>query len=112
MITVTPFSESACSVATFGSLQSTGRHFFKESHDTYQFIRRLVDVRNERIALRRGRQYLRQVSQAGHSFYYPEPVGGQLRWVVAWSRLFADTECLCAINTANRDLEMWDYPGS
>lgn len=91
----------------FGSLQSTGRHFFKESHDTYQFIRRLVDVRNERIALRRGRQYLRQVSQVGHSFYYPEPVGGQLRWVVAWSRLFADTECLCAINTANRDLEMW-----
>ena len=92
---------------SFGSLQSNGSHFFNESHETYQFIRRLIDVRNNNISLRRGRQYLRQVSQDGEHFYYPELVGQELRWVVAWSRLFANSECLCAINTAARDLKIW-----
>ena len=26
-------------------------------------------------------------------------IGDELRWVVAWSRIFADHEMLCAINT-------------
>lgn len=91
----------------FGSFQSVGSHFFNENHETCQFIRRLTALRRSRIALRRGRQYLRQVSPDGANFYYPETVAGELRWVVAWSRLFADDECLCAINTAGHDLAMW-----
>jgi glycosidase len=94
----------------FGSLQSTGRHFFSENHETYRFIKEVCELRRRHIALRRGRQYLREVSETGHNddFYYPQPIGGQLRWVVAWSRLFADREYLCAVNTdADRPLTVW-----
>ncbi len=88
----------------FGSLGSRGRHFFNESHDIYRFISRLNAVRKEHHALRRGRQYLRQVSSTGNDgdFHYPQPVGGELRWIVAWSRIFADKEYLCACNTDPR----------
>ncbi len=51
-----------------------------------------------------------QISESGvdGDFYYPQPIGGELRWVVAWSRIFADEEYLCAINTnAERPLTVW-----
>ncbi|UWX56935.1 alpha-amylase family glycosyl hydrolase [Chlorobaculum sp. MV4-Y] len=94
----------------FGSLQSTGRHFFNEEHEVYRFVGRLAEFRKGEIALRRGRQYLRQVSATGSEgdFFYPQPVNGQMRWVVAWSRIFAETECLCAINTSlEKELTVW-----
>ena len=94
----------------FGSLQSQGRHFFDETHELYAFVAQLCELRRRHIALRRGRQYLRQVSSSGREddFHYPQPLGGELRWVVAWSRLFADREYLCAINTdPDRALEVW-----
>jgi len=85
----------------FGSRQSQGRHFFDEMHPVYRFISRVAALRREHMALRRGRQYLRQVSATGFDgdFYYPQPMDGRLRWIIAWSRIFARTECLCAINT-------------
>lgn len=91
----------------FGSLQSAGRHFFNEDHAMYRFMQRLAALRRDRIVLRRGRQYLRQVSADGVHFDYPQPVHGELRWVVAWSRLFVDSECVCAMNTSNRELAVW-----
>ncbi|HHE32880.1 MAG TPA: alpha-amylase [Chlorobaculum parvum] len=94
----------------FGSLQSTGRHFFNEEHEVYRFVGRLAEFRKGEIALRRGRQYLRQVSATGNEgeFFYPQPVNGEMRWVVAWSRNFAETECLCAINTnPDEELTVW-----
>ncbi len=94
----------------FGSLRSTGRHFFNEEHPVYQLISGLCELRRNHIALRRGRQYLRQVSASGadHDFFYPQPVGGRLRWVIAWSRIFADREYLCAVNTdPGRSLTLW-----
>lgn len=94
----------------FGSFQSTGRHFFNEGHEIYQFIKKVCALRRDNVALRRGRQYLREVSITGQNndFYYPQPVGGELHWVVAWSRVFADSEYLCAINTdANQPLKVW-----
>ena len=94
----------------FGSMQSTGRHFFNESHEIYRFISRLAALRSQHIALRRGRQYLRQVSASGHDndFHYPQPLGGELRWLIAWSRIFADREYLCACNTDPRHpLTLW-----
>ncbi|NTW73464.1 MAG: alpha-amylase [Chlorobiaceae bacterium] len=86
----------------FGTHQSQGRHFFDEGHEVYRFVGRLCELRNREIALRRGRQYLRQVSESGRDgdFWYPQPVNGNLFWVVAWSRIMADSECLCAINTS------------
>lgn len=85
----------------FGSRQSAGRHFFDEAHPVYRFLSQLAALRREHMVLRRGRQYLRQVSATGFDgdFYYPQPVDGQLHWIIAWSRIFARTECLCAINT-------------
>ena len=85
----------------FGSLQSTGRHFFREDHEIYRFTKEVCALRREHIALRRGRQYLREVSGSGREgeFYFPQPINGELRWVVAWSRLFAEREYLCAVNT-------------
>jgi glycosidase len=94
----------------FGSLQSTGRHFFNERHAVYRFIHDVCALRRQHIALRRGRQYLRKVSGTGSEgdFHYPRPIGGQLCWVVAWSRLFAGREYLCAINTrADTPLTVW-----
>jgi len=98
----------------FGSLQSTGRHFFNENHEVYQFIKDVCALRREHITLRRGRQYLREVSNTGFDgdFHYPQPIGGELRWVVAWSRIFADQEYLCAINTdARRSMTVWATVG-
>ena len=94
----------------FGSVQSTGKHFFHEQHSAYQFIQEVCSLRQQHIALRRGRQYLREVSATGNveDFHYPQPLGGQLRWVVGWSRIFADQEYLCAINTnAKKQLRVW-----
>ncbi len=94
----------------FGSYQSSGKHFFNEDHELYRFVRALTKVRSEQIALRRGRQYLRPVSGSGNEgdFYYPQPVNGELHWVIAWSRIFAGSELLCAINTdTERELTLW-----
>ena len=94
----------------FGSLQSAGRHFFNEWHEIYKFMKKLCDLRKEHLALRRGRQYLREVSASGNEgeFYYPQPVCGEMRHVFAWSRIFSDSEYLCAINTfINEPLTVW-----
>lgn len=83
----------------FGAFRSTGRHFFDEDAAGYRALADLVEVRRSRLALRRGRQYLRQISGNGVDFGLPAMVDGQLRSVVPWSRLFNDHEVLCAINT-------------
>jgi hypothetical protein len=62
-------------------------------------VARILEVRRRTPALRRGRQYLREISGDGVNFGQPSPIGGQLRSIVAWSRIFADHEVLAAINT-------------
>ncbi|MCX6179801.1 MAG: alpha-amylase family glycosyl hydrolase [Chlorobiales bacterium] len=94
----------------FGSFLSSGKHFFNEESEIYRFLQEVTHIRRENIALRRGRQYLRQVSESGleDEFFYPQPVNGELHWVIAWSRIFAGSECLCAINTdTERELTLW-----
>ena len=83
----------------FGAFRSRGRHAFDETHPLYQSLARVLAVRREHLALRRGRQYLRAISGNGQDFGEPRMIGGELRSVVAWSRLFTDREWLCAINT-------------
>lgn len=83
----------------FGAFRSTGRHFFDENAPGYRALSALLEVRRGRLALRRGRQYLRQISGNGVDFGLPAMVDGRLRSVVPWSRLFNDQEVLCAINT-------------
>lgn len=84
----------------FGPFRSRGRHTFDEEHPVYRQLARILALRRALPALRRGRQYLRQVSGDGERFGPPARVGGEpIRAVVPWSRIFADREVLCAINT-------------
>ena len=94
----------------FGSLQSAGRHFFNEDHDIYRFIAEVTALRSAHLALRRGRQYLREISGAGTpgSFGLPHLIGGQIRSVVPWSRIFNNREIVLAINTdAEHERAAW-----
>lgn len=83
----------------FGAFRSRSHHFFNEDSPAYRELAKILAVRRERPALRRGRQYLRQISGDGWRFGMPELHGGEIRSVVAWSRLLASEEVVCAINT-------------
>ncbi|HLP03459.1 MAG TPA: alpha-amylase family glycosyl hydrolase [Opitutaceae bacterium] len=92
----------------FGAFRSQGRHFFDETHPAYREIAAILAVRARTPALRRGRQYLRQISGNGVDFGYPRLLGGQLLAVVPWSRLFDGEEVLCALNTdASQPRSAW-----
>ncbi|KAF1968113.1 alpha-amylase [Bimuria novae-zelandiae CBS 107.79] len=85
---------------TFGAFRSHSHHFFNEDTSTYRQISQICALRNKYLALRRGRQYLREISANGTEFGYPTVLGGgRMRSVVAWSRILADQELLCAMNT-------------
>jgi glycosidase len=83
----------------FGAFRSRGRHFFDEDQPVYRELAKVHDVRRQQIALRRGRQYLRPISGNGVDFGLPHRLGGPLRSIVAWSRIFDEREVLCAIST-------------
>ncbi len=83
----------------FGAFRSKGRHFFDESGQVYRELAKVMQVRRQKIALRRGRQYLREISGDGVSFGLPRMLGGRMLSVVPWSRIFDDRELLLAINT-------------
>ncbi|WP_005036587.1 alpha-amylase family glycosyl hydrolase [Holophaga foetida] len=83
----------------FGSMQSRERHFFNEESPAYAELARILALRAEKLALRRGRQYLRPISGNGIDFGVPEMLGGELRSLVAWSRILDRQEILVAINT-------------
>lgn len=89
----------------FGPFRSTGRHVFDETHPTYAALAQVLAVRATIPALRFGRQYLREISDDGVSFGLPDFVGGKdlpderLVSIIAWSRVLAEAEVVCAINT-------------
>jgi glycosidase len=83
----------------FGSLQSQDHHFFNHQSRAYIELAKILSLRKTRLPLRRGRQYLREISGDGQAFGLPVTINGQIRSVVSWSRIFNDVEMLCAINT-------------
>ncbi len=83
----------------FGAFRSRHRHVFDEDSRLYRALADLLALRRREPALRRGRQYLREISGDGQQFGLPTGFGGRLRGVVAWSRILADRELLCTINT-------------
>lgn len=83
----------------FGAFRSRKVHFFDEDQQTYQELAKIHRLRREQLALRRGRQYLREISGNGTGFGLPHPLGGKLLSIVPWSRIFDTREVLCAINT-------------
>ena len=84
---------------SFGAFRSRGRHFFNENHPVYRELFKIHQLRRQWLPLRRGRQFLRQISGNGVDFGFPQHVGARMRSIVAWSRIFNDVELLCAINT-------------
>jgi glycosidase len=92
----------------FGPFRSRDRHCFDETTPVYRELSRVLALRREEPTLRRGRQYLRDISGDGVSFGPPVPVGGELRSVVAWSRIFDERELVVAINTdADSERSAW-----
>jgi hypothetical protein len=83
----------------FGAFRSKYRHFFNEDNEIYGNLSEILQIRKGNIALRRGRQYLREISGDGYNFGYPSMLGGEMRSIVPWSRIFNNREVLLAINT-------------
>ncbi len=79
----------------FGPFRSRGRHAFDEGSAGFADLAALLALRASEPALRRGRQYLREISDDGVAFALPTGSGG----LVAWSRILADREVVCAVNT-------------
>jgi glycosidase len=83
----------------FGAFETHDRHFFDESHPVYRELAKILAIRRREITLRRGRQYLREISGDRVHFGLPRMLGGVIRSVVPWSRIFNDGEILLALNT-------------
>lgn len=83
----------------FGAFRSRNRHCFDEDGHVFKELAKILTIRKEKIALRRGRQYLCPISGDGQHFGVPRMIGGVMRSVVPWTRLFDDQEMLVAINT-------------
>jgi glycosidase len=84
---------------SFGAFRSAGRHCFDEDGATWAEAAAVLRLRRQEPALRRGRQYLREISGDGTHFGLPRSYGGRITTVVAWSRILADRELVCAVNT-------------
>jgi len=91
----------------FGAFRSHNRHCFDESKQTYKSLGEVAAIRA--IALRRGRQFLREISGNGTDFGFPYKMGAdKIKTVIAWSRIFDGVEVLCAMNTdTNAVGEVW-----
>lgn len=83
----------------FGAFRSKGHHFFNEDNWVYKEFLKILGIRRNKIALRRGRQYLRQISGDGVNFDLPHLIGDRICSIVPWSRIFDKTEILVLINT-------------
>ena len=88
---------------TFGAFETEGCHFFNPDHPTYLRIAAINRVRSRKdmigLALRRGRQYPREIKPYGDHFFIPGP--GEL---TAWSRIMDRQEVLIALNTNGGDV--------
>jgi glycosidase len=92
----------------FGAFRSRQRHFFDESQPVYQELAKLLELRKRKIALRRGRQYLRAISGDGQHFGFPVVLGDRMRSIVPWTRSFDEQNLLLAINTdSDQERSAW-----
>jgi len=87
----------------FGPFRTRDRHCFDEEGFIYKECAKVLELRRANVALRRGRQYLHQISGDGEHFDVPRLIGGHMRSVVPWSRIFNDRELVLAINTDPND---------
>jgi glycosidase len=93
----------------FGAFRSRDVHFFNDTTNVYVGIKEIARVRSQELALRHGRQYLREISGNGTDFGVPtKPANNRMLSIVPWSRIFSSTEILCAINTdSDNNIQVW-----
>ena len=93
----------------FGAFRSKGRHFFDKENRVYKEFAKILAIRKQKTPLRRGRQYLRQISGNGFAFGYPDFINSnEIRSVIAWSRILDELEIVAAINTDFvNELNVW-----
>jgi glycosidase len=94
----------------FGAFRSKDRHFFNKQNPVYKELSKILSMRKEKVILRRGRQYLREISGDGINFSYPDFLGasGEIRSIIPWSRILDGEEMVVAINTDfNNTLSVW-----
>jgi glycosidase len=87
----------------FGGKCSRGVHFFDEDAPLFNAVSKLTQLRRSVIALRRGRQYMHEVSGDGVHFGPPAKLGDRLLTLITWSRVMADHELLLVFNTDESD---------
>jgi glycosidase len=87
----------------FGGRRSRGVHFFDEDALLFQAVSKLCELRHQWIALRRGRQYVHEISGDGVHFGPPVKFGARLHTLIAWSRVVADHEMLVVFSTDEID---------
>src|SRR5215467_11474984 len=73
----------------FGGKCSRGVHFFDEDAPLFKAVSKLCELRRDWIALRRGRQYVHEISGDGVHFGPPVKFGDRLHTLVSWSRVVA-----------------------
>jgi glycosidase len=83
----------------FGGKCSKGVHFFNEDGSLFMAVSKLCELRHNWIALRRGRQYVHEISGDGVHFGPPVKFGNRLHTLVSWSRVVAYHEVLVVFNT-------------
>jgi glycosidase len=93
------FLREAMFGGAFGAFRTVNRHCFDEDNPIYKELAQVLAIRQQSKVLRRGRQFLREISGDGEHFGVPQMIGDQLRGVVPWSRILAFKEVLIAINT-------------
>jgi glycosidase len=87
----------------FGAFRTKGVQFFNQDSVGYQAVKEVAKLRKAEIALRKGRQYLREISGDGKNFGYPTAWNGSMKSVVAWSRVFDGEEIVCALCTDDQN---------
>jgi hypothetical protein len=87
----------------FGAKRTSGVHFFDEEAILFKAVATLNKLRRDYIALRRGRQYMHDISGDGVHFGPPTKFGDRLLSPVTWSRVMGDQEVLLAFNTDERE---------
>jgi len=104
------FLREAMFGGSFGAFRSKGRHFFDTNHTVYKELAAILQLRKEHLTLRRGRQYLREISGDGVHFGLPRFMGNQTKFnsIIAWSRIMDKKEMVLAINTdMDNDRNAW-----
>lgn len=93
----------------FGAFRTQNRHFFDEKNKIYRELSLILEIRKNHIALKHGRQFLREISKNDDDFHYPKKIGNErISSVVSWSKIFNDEEFVLAINTnVNENQEVY-----